>query len=335
MFRFVCASCDEAFRKDEISFKIIDEEVMTKLEERLPWLNFIPMELRENYILHRAISSPFFSRLKNVVLSARGVSVEVREDSTGLKPIEASNTLHRFIKKCLGEQPINYVHFIADGLLIILRNGSLNSDEKQGETEKLLGEMSIKTFNDFMTEMLAEIEYADLSEKDIVSNTHNHSDHVFDEECISENKDITEITRACAAIGLEEAEINNIPIDTAGICDTDVVDMMARILPPENIGTALTIQLCKDCSCVVHHDQNKAQRWPPPLALANNWASGSLPVHLRDLNTIEKKMVTLAPIYASVKVIGRNRYSLMTHTIALLATPGPAATQVTKYSYNL
>jgi hypothetical protein len=298
VFRYVCASCDEPFRKEEMTFERIDEEVMIKLEERLPWLSLVPMELREDYILHRAISSPFCNRLKEVVLSARGVTVEVIEDRTGLKPIEASSTLESFIKKCLGDQPISYVRFIADGLLIILKNGSLNNDEKQGKAEKLLGEMSSKTFNNFMTDVLAEIENAEISKMDIVD--------------------------------FDEAEMSNIPIDNAGLCGSDFENVTARIPPPMNKGTVLTIQLCKDCRCVVHHDKKKAHRWPPPLALANNWASGSLPVHLRDCNTLETKMVTLAPIYAGVKVIGRNRFALTTHTIALLATPGPAATQVTK-----
>jgi hypothetical protein len=318
MCRFVCACCDEPCRKGDVTFAIINEAVMVKLEDRLPWLSSVPMQLREDYILHRAISSPFFNRLKKVALSGRGVTVEVKEDTTGYKPLEARSTLEKFIKKCLGYQPMRYVHFIGNGVLLILNDSTLNNDEKQGKVEKLVGELSSKTFIDFITDMSAKVDDAEMTELNF--------DVPMDDAELSD-MDTTSVTAAVVS-GFDDAELSDKPSDDAELSEMDIMDITIRKPPPVNKGTTLTLQLCKNCSCVVEIERKSARRWPPPLALANNWASGSLPVHLRDCTALEIKMVTLAPIYAGVKVIGRNRFSLTTHSMALLATPGPAATQV-------
>ena len=64
------------------------------------------------------------------------------------------------------------------------------------------------------------------------------------------------------------------------------------------------------------------------FAIANNWATGSLPLNLRDLTFAEIRMATLAPISSVIKVVGRSNAVLKSHTMALLATPKPALMQV-------
>jgi heme/copper-type cytochrome/quinol oxidase subunit 1 len=95
----------------------------------------------------------------------------------------------------------------------------------------------------------------------------------------------------------------------------------------------MTMYLCKGCLSSLKRKDKKNN--PPKFAVANNWASGSLPVIIHSVNDpltyAEIRMATLAPISSVIKVIGRNNKELRCHTMAMLATPKPAILQVSTF----
>jgi hypothetical protein len=90
--------------------------------------------------------------------------------------------------------------------------------------------------------------------------------------------------------------------------------------------TDISLTICKMC----HHSLFRTDKKdsPPKFAIANGWAAGSLPTALHDLTYAEIRMATRAPVASVVRIIGRNHTELRSHTMALLATPGPATLQV-------
>ena len=86
------------------------------------------------------------------------------------------------------------------------------------------------------------------------------------------------------------------------------------------------INICNSCFRSI--SRKDKYNHPPKFAIANNWATGKLPLNLRDLTFAEIRMATVAPISSVIKVVGRSNHVLKSHTMALLATPKPALMQV-------
>jgi hypothetical protein len=219
--RLVCSCCDEPFAKKNMTDHIVDEETMSHLEQRLPWLDHVPQQVRNEYILHRASTSPFYTRLLQVVLSPRGVKV-----SFPISPVTSS------VRQ---EEPL-------------------------------------------------ELEWGPSDD----------------------GEDVQDVIRILP----QQAPF---PQPVAAPLTSPIAE--------------ITLQLCTTCVHVIRH--NSADRkFPPKLSLANNWVQGSLPQQFKDLLVAEIKMCTMAPTTAFIKIIGRNRHALMTHSMALLLPEGPASTQV-------